>query len=129
MLEMYDILVVDDEPMIREGLKVALEMEGHKATTASDGNEAIRLVGEKKPHLIITDIIMPESDGIEVICTVKEHNPDIKILAISGGGRISANDHLKIASQLGATGILAKPFSTEELICEINRLFGERKAS
>jgi YesN/AraC family two-component response regulator len=126
MVEMYDILVVDDEPMIREGLKVALEMEGHRAVTASDGTEAIRLVDEKKPHVIITDIIMPDSDGIEVICTVKEKNPDIKILAISGGGRISAKDHLDIAKQLGATGILAKPFSTEDLICEINRLFEAR---
>ncbi len=120
---MYDILVVDDEPMIREGLKVALEMEGHRATTACDGNEAIRLVEENRPQLIITDIIMPESDGIEVITTVKEKNPEIKILAISGGGRISAKDHLHIAKQLGASGVLAKPFSTEDLICEINKLF------
>jgi YesN/AraC family two-component response regulator len=126
MVEIYDILVVDDEPMIREGLKVALEMEGHRAVTASDGNEAIRLVDEKKPNVIITDIIMPDSDGIEVICTVREKNPDIKILAISGGGRISAKDHLDIAKQLGATGILTKPFSTEDLICEINRLFEVR---
>lgn len=123
---MYDILVVDDEPMIREGLKVALEMEGHKAITASDGNEAMRMLNEANPQLVITDIIMPESDGIEVICNVKEINPDIKILAISGGGRISAKDHLKIAKQLGATGILAKPFSTEDLICEINKLFEEQ---
>lgn len=120
---MYDILVVDDEPMIREGLKVALELEGHKATTASDGNEALRMISEKKPDLIITDIIMPESDGIEVICSVKENNPEIKILAISGGGRISAKDHLKIAKQLGATGVLTKPFSTTDLLSEIDRLF------
>jgi YesN/AraC family two-component response regulator len=125
MLEMYDILIVDDEPMIREGLKVSLDMEGHKTATAADGNEAMKMVGLTKPQLIITDIIMPESDGIEVICNVKESNPEIKILAISGGGRISAKDHLKIAKQLGATGILAKPFSTEELICEINKLFAE----
>jgi YesN/AraC family two-component response regulator len=123
MVEMYDILVVDDEPMIRDGLKVALEMEGHRTLTASDGKEALKIVDESKPQIIITDIIMPERDGIEVICTVKENNPDIKILAISGGGRISAKDHLKIASQLGAVGVLAKPFSTEELLAEINKLF------
>jgi len=126
MFDMYDILVVDDEPMIRDGLKVALEMEGHRAITACDGNEAIKLAVERNPQLIITDIIMPESDGIEVICTMKERNPEIKILAISGGGRISANDHLKIAKQLGATGVLAKPFTTEDLICEINKLFENR---
>lgn len=123
MVEMtYDILLVDDEPMIREGLKIALEMEGHRTVTAADGNEAIKIAEETKPHIIITDIIMPESDGIEVICTLKESNPDIKILAISGGGRISASDHLRIAKQLGATGVLEKPFSTAELISEINKL-------
>ncbi len=125
-METYDILVVDDEPMIREGLKVALEIEGHRTLTASDGNEALKIVDKQKPDLIITDIIMPESDGIELICSVKESNPGIKILAISGGGRISAYDHLKIAKQLGATGVLTKPFSTEELICEINKLFEEK---
>jgi YesN/AraC family two-component response regulator len=123
MFDMYEILVVDDEPMIREGLKLALEMEGHKTYTACDGNEAIRMMEERKPDLVITDIIMPESDGIEVICTVKERNPDVKILAISGGGRISAKDHLTIAQQLGASSILTKPFSTDELLTEINRIF------
>ena len=123
MFDMYDILVVDDEPMIREGLKMALEMEGHKAFTAADGLEAIRMMNDRKPDLIITDIIMPESDGIEVICTVRERNPEVKILAISGGGRISAKDHLKIAHQLGASSVMTKPFSTSELITEINRIF------
>jgi len=124
---MYDILVVDDEPMVCEGLKLALDMEGHRTTTAYDGNEALKLVREKNPQLIITDIIMPESDGIEVICNVREKNPEIKIIAISGGGRISATDHLRIASQLGANSILAKPFTTEQLISEINKLFSSNK--
>jgi YesN/AraC family two-component response regulator len=120
---MYNILVVDDEPMIREGLKMALEMEGHKTCTAADGSEALRMINEHKPDLVITDIIMPESDGIEVICTIRDKFPDIKILAISGGGRISAKDHLKIAQQLGASGIMTKPFSTAELVTEITRIF------
>lgn len=118
----YDILVVDDEPMVREGLKLALEMEGFHAITASNGMEALKMIRLQKPHLIITDIIMPDSDGIEVICTVREKNPDIKIIAISGGGRISAHDHLRVAHQLGANGILAKPFTTDQLLCEVNRL-------
>ncbi|MCX7987773.1 MAG: response regulator [Bacteroidales bacterium] len=114
--------MVDDEPMVREGLKLALELEGFRTTTASSGMEALKVLRSHKPHLIITDIIMPDSDGIEVICTVREKNPEIKIIAISGGGRISASDHLRVAYQLGANGILAKPFTTEQLICEINRL-------
>jgi len=118
----YSILVVDDEPMVRDGLKLALEMEGFHTTTASNGIEALKYIRSQKPHLVITDIIMPDSDGIEVICSVREQNPDIKIIAISGGGRISASDHLRVAQQLGANGILAKPFTTEQLLCEINRL-------
>lgn len=120
---MYEILVVDDEPMIREGLKVALEMEGHKTITACDGNEALKLMSNQTLDLIITDIIMPESDGIEVICNVKDKFPSVKIIAISGGGRISAKDHLKIASQLGAQGVLTKPFSTSDLLLEIDKIF------
>jgi YesN/AraC family two-component response regulator len=119
---MYDILVVDDEPLIREGLKVALEMEGYHAQIAADGKEAVKMAKTCNPNILITDIIMPEKDGIEVICDVKRFNPNIKILAISGGGRISAHEHLKIAKQLGANGVLAKPFSTEELMFEIKRM-------
>jgi YesN/AraC family two-component response regulator len=118
-----NILVVDDEPMVREGLKLALEMEGYAAITASDGNEALKLVERNKPNLIITDIIMPDRDGIEVICSVRKKNPDIKIIAISGGGRISASDHLRAASQLGANAILAKPFTTDQLLNEIRKIF------
>lgn len=120
---MYEILVVDDEPMIREGLKMALDLEGHNTQTASDGKEAIQFVKNKKPDLVITDIIMPECDGIEVICSLKTIAPETKIMAMSGGGRINAKDHLKIAKQLGACSILTKPFSTEELVNEINRIF------
>lgn len=119
---MYDILVVDDEPLIREGLKVALEMEGYHAQIAADGKEAVKMVKMSNPNILITDIIMPEKDGIEVICDVKRFNPNIKILAISGGGRISAQEHLKIAKQLGANSVLAKPFSTEELMFEIKQM-------
>ncbi len=122
-MKAFDILVVDDEPMVREGLKIALELEGHRTMTASNGIEAIKAMRAQKPHLIITDIIMPDSDGIEVICNVKAKDPDIKIIAISGGGRISASDHLRVAQRLGANGILAKPFTIQELLSEINRVF------
>ena len=120
---MCDILIIDDEPIICEGLKVALEIEGHKIMTAKDGDEAMRIVEENKPHLIITDILMPERDGIEIIILIKKQFPQIKILAISGGGRISAQNYLNDAKYLGASSVLAKPFSTDELICMIQRLF------
>jgi YesN/AraC family two-component response regulator len=120
---MCDILIIDDEPMICKGLKVALEIEGHKIMIANDGDEAMRIMEEYRPHLIITDILMPERDGIEIILLIKKQFPQIKILAISGGGRISAQSYLNDAKHLGASGVLAKPFSTEELFCEIQSLF------
>lgn len=116
------ILVIDDEVYIREGLKHLLDIEGHDTTIASDGREALYMIDKNKPDLVITDIIMPEKDGVEVICKAKEKYPNLKIIAISGGGRISAHDYLKIAKQLGANSILTKPFSSKELICEINKV-------
>ena len=123
---MYTILIIDDEPLILEGLQQALELEGHKTYSATNGKEAVSLISAGlKPDLVITDIIMPEKDGIEVIWSIQEKIPETKIIAISGGGRISATDHLKIAEKLGANSVLTKPFSTEDLVTEIEKVFKE----
>ena len=84
MFEMYDILVVDDEPMIRDGLKVALEMEGHRAFTACDGNEAIRMVNEYKPQLVITDIIMPDFTGALATEIMRLQGNNVPVIAMTG---------------------------------------------
>ncbi|HYX05917.1 MAG TPA: response regulator [Bacteroidales bacterium] len=123
---MYTILIIDDEPLILEGLQQALELEGHKTYSAANGKDAVSLIDAGlKPDLVITDIIMPEKDGIEVIWSIQEKIPETKIIAISGGGRISATDHLKIAEKLGANSVLTKPFSTEDLVNEIEKVFKE----
>ncbi|MFP4059759.1 MAG: response regulator [Bacteroidota bacterium] len=119
---MKNILIIDDEEMIREGLKAALEIEGYNVTTADNGMEISVITESFQPHLIITDIIMPEMDGIEVIIQIRKKLPDTRIIAISGGGRISADNHLKIAEKLGADAVLTKPFSTNELKNTINSL-------
>jgi YesN/AraC family two-component response regulator len=118
---MKKILIVDDETLIREGLKITLELEGYEVEIAEDGREAVRIVEIFKPDVIVTDIIMPEKDGIELILELRSTKQDIKIIAISGGGRISAKDHLRIASKLGANIILTKPFTAKELITEIEK--------
>jgi CheY-like chemotaxis protein len=118
---MKKILIVDDEVLIREGLKITLELEGYLVEIAEDGREAVKIIESFRPDVIVTDIIMPEKDGIEVIINLRRTNRDIKIIAISGGGRISAKDHLRIASKLGANNILTKPFSAKELIAEIEK--------
>ncbi len=116
---MKKILIVDDELLIREGLEMALKMEGYMVEGAGNGQEALETLSWFKPDVIITDIIMPEKDGIELVLNVRKHDKRTRIVAISGGGRISANDHLKMANQLGANTILAKPFSIHELLAEI----------
>jgi len=118
---MRKVLIVDDEVLIREGLKLALELEGYTVEIAEDGREAAKMVDSFPPDVIVTDIIMPERDGIELILNLRKTNQNIRIIAISGGGRISAKDHLRIASKLGADSILTKPFSVKELIAEIEK--------
>jgi YesN/AraC family two-component response regulator len=113
---MKKILIIDDEDLIREGLKIALEMEGYEIQICNDGKEAFKVVPEFKPEIVITDIIMPDIDGIEVIISLRKLPNPPKIIAISGGGRISAGDHLKSAKQLGASSTFTKPFSIAELI-------------
>jgi DNA-binding response OmpR family regulator len=116
------ILIVEDEGLIREGLKIALEMEGFQVTVAEDGRMGLILFEKIMPDVVVTDIIMPERDGIELILGMKKLSKNIKIIAISGGGRISANDHLSIAGLLGADATLTKPFSAERLIQEIRKI-------
>lgn len=116
------ILIIDDEEMIREGLKTTLELEGYQVLICNDGKEALRSLPLFQPDLVITDIIMPEADGIEIIITLRNMPIPPKIIAISGGGRISAGDHLKSARQLGAANTLTKPFSSAELLDSIRNL-------
>src|SRR5512133_1365223 len=116
------ILIIDDEEMIREGLMITLEMEGFEVKICNDGKEAMKIIPEFKPEIIITDIIMPDVDGIEVIISLRKLDKPPKIIAISGGGRISAGDHLKSARQLGAACTLTKPFSSKELLNCIKNL-------
>ena len=116
---MKKVLIVDDEALIREGLELALRNEGYGVEVAGNGEEALQVLEHFRPDVIVTDIIMPEKDGIELVLNIRKIDKSIRIIAISGGGRISANDHLKMASQLGANSILAKPFSISDLIAEI----------
>ncbi len=121
---MANILVVDDEFQIREMLRKMLEMEGHDVITASDGRAAIDLVQQRHIHidLIITDIIMPDEDGLGVLMKLKNHSPEIKVIAISGGGRIGPQDYLKMAKGLGAHRVFSKPVEREEMLNAIKEL-------
>lgn len=111
-----NVLLVDDDPVVLEALTITLSEGGHVVTPVSDGRYAIEAAEEQVFDLMITDLIMPEQEGIETIGHFKKHHPDTKIIAISGGARVSSYPYLKIARALGASQTLAKPFSATELL-------------
>lgn len=124
---MAKIIVVDDEPSILLMLKKMLEKAGHEVDTASNGNEGIILFEKNKYDLLITDIIMPEKEGMETIIELRKKYPDLKIIAISGGGRISPEGYLPGAKLLGANMVFQKPLIQKEFLEAVAMLLNEPK--
>jgi PAS domain S-box-containing protein len=116
------ILVIEDEPQMRTMLKQMLEDKGCDVVEASDGKEGIKLYRANPFDLIVTDIIMPEREGIEIIIELKKDFPDVKIIAISGGGRSEPESYLNLAEQLGAKRVFPKPIDREELLNAVRDL-------
>jgi CheY-like chemotaxis protein len=113
---MAHILLIDDDEQFRAMLAQMLSQDAHQVTLAGDGDEGLRLSGQVKPDLIITDILMPHLDGIEAIMALAGAGSTIPIIAISGGRRtISAEFNLKSAALIGVKATLAKPFARAEL--------------
>ena len=122
---MARILVIDDDDQILRMLHQVLEMEGHETTLASNGNKGLKILKETGADLIITDIIMPDKEGLETISELKENYPDLKIIAMSGGGTIDPDSYLKLAEKMGASRTLMKPFQREELLDVVNDLLSQ----
>jgi CheY-like chemotaxis protein len=110
------VLVVDDNPDMRSFVKLVLERAGFEAQVAADGQRALDLQRERPADVLITDIFMPESDGIELIARFKSGFPEVKIIAMSGGGHVSKKDYLPVAKAIGADGVLQKPFAAGTLL-------------
>jgi CheY-like chemotaxis protein len=110
------ILVIDDEPQIRSMLKLMLERDGYEVAEAPDGIEGIRIYRQNPADLIITDLIMPNKDGIGVIIDLKKEFPNVKIIAMSGGGLNKPEGYLKGAKKLGAACTLTKPIDRGEML-------------
>ncbi len=105
------ILVVDDEPGIRELLCLMLEASGYTVMAAEDGLQAPKILAANPIDVVITDLLMPERDGLEFITEVRKKFPRVKIIAMSGGGHIARDSYLRIAKNFGAHVLLEKPFS------------------
>jgi CheY-like chemotaxis protein len=116
------ILVIDDEELVRLTIRSSLEPRGHEVIEAENGLVGLRRFAEFEPDLVICDIIMPEKEGIETIAELRRNNPNLLILAISGGGRMKKLSYLEIAGQLGANDILPKPFGSHDILRKVEAL-------
>ena len=114
---MFRVLVIDDNPDLRELMGVMLRAAGYSVELAADGEAGLRSQRARPFDIVITDIFMPNQDGIETIARLREEYPALKLVAISGGGSHTKGDgYLFTAREIGANAVLTKPFEQEELL-------------
>lgn len=119
-----NILVIDDDEDLRDSLQIVLEREGYRVFAASDGAAGVEIYRAEQTDLVITDIIMPIKEGLETITELHREFPDVKIIAMSGGGRVGVKNYLDWAEGLGAHRVLAKPFSRSEILNSVKEVLG-----
>jgi DNA-binding response OmpR family regulator len=119
---MPGVLIVEDENELREMLKISLIRHNFTVFEATNGKEAIAHFKPLITDLVVTDLIMPEEDGLKVVMKLRELKPSIRIIAISGGGKAGPISYLNLAKALGADAIFPKPFSINDLIAKIGDL-------
>lgn len=115
------ILIIDDEPLIRHMVARVLERAGYPTVSAANGAQGLTSFRGERPMLVITDLIMPEREGIETIRHIRREQPELPIIAMSGSTRAGGADFLGMAQELGATGVLRKPFDPLDLLNCVRR--------
>jgi len=116
------ILVIEDDLFFQQMLKDLLTIEGFDVSIAKNGMVGMQMFKKEQPDLIITDIIMPEKEGTETILELKQINPEVKIIAISGGGRTGFVDYLETVNEFGVHATFSKPFNNQEFIAKVKEL-------
>ena len=116
------VLVIDDNEDVRTLIQLALRAEGFHVSVAANGQDGMSLLRKEVSDIVVTDILMPEQDGIETIAELRRDFPDVKIIAISGALSATGFDYLRVPIQLGAARILRKPFEIQELVGVIREL-------
>ncbi len=119
---MPGIMIVEDNAELRGLIRIALAKRNFTVFEAENGKEAILKFKPTLTDLVITDLLMPEEDGMAVIMKIREIRPDIKLIAISGGGKVGPGSYLSIAKALGADAVFHKPFSTNLLCDKVDEL-------
>lgn len=122
---MAKILVIDDDEQMRVMLEEMLKRANHEVVLACDGNEGMALYKESPTDVIITDLVMPNKNGIDLILDMQIQFPDAKVIAISGGGGVAGRfDYLAVSKMLNAGPILKKPFTWKELQDAVDEVLG-----
>ncbi len=123
---MSSILIIDDDAAIRSAIQRVLESDGHAVSSACDGERGVAAYRTIRPDLVITDIIMPENEGLWAILQIRRDDTTVPILAMSGGGNFIKTDVLRTARQLGADWTIAKPFGARELLDMVRAILSRR---
>ena len=113
---MPKILIIDDDPGVIRVLRRVLELEGYTVSEARDGREGLRCMERDPADLVISDVYMPDMDGIEFLIRIRKVMPDAKVVAMSGGGYLTTEEVLYAASVLGAVAVLRKPFTRSDVL-------------
>jgi CheY-like chemotaxis protein len=113
---MAKVLLIDDDDLVQATLSTAVGLAGHTVTTAKNGRDGLRLFTEQRHDVVVTDIIMPDQEGIETILSIRKMDGAVPIIAISGATRMGNLDILGVAQSLGATRVLKKPFGAQDLV-------------
>lgn len=121
---MAQILIIDDDPIIRKLFSRFLESKEHEVALAENGRIGVRMLEQNRPDLVITDILMPEMDGLEILMQIRNTHKDLPVIAISGGMRSLPINFLEQAKLFGARHVFEKPVSLEHLLAAVNQLLG-----
>lgn len=119
---MARILIIDDEAQFRSLVRSLLERYGYEVLEAEDGEKGIQVFQKQSADLIITDIVMPNKEGLETIMELKKNHPGVKIIAVSGGGRIGPESYLRLAERFGAARVFTKPFDLQDFLQAIKEI-------
>lgn len=119
------ILVIEDDFAVRELMLQTLTKAGYDVIAAEDGVQGLNLFKEKNPSLVITDIVMPQKEGLQTIIELRAQAPDVKVIAMSGGGRYGNGDYLKLARKFGARKTVTKPFMRDEMLAVVREVLAE----
>ena len=116
------ILVIDDDAKITRVLDLKLSKAGYQVIVAANGKAGLNLFRAQRPDMVITDILMPGKDGLETIIELRRDFPEVKIVALSGGGHIGADEYVDLAKKLGAQYTFTKPFTGEKILQAVTEL-------